>query len=48
MAYNSKLADSIREELALAGVEDDVVERRIFGGLMFVVHSKMCVALGDE
>lgn len=44
MAYNSKLADSVCEELALAGVEDDVVERRIFGGLIRGAWQNVCGA----
>ena len=46
MAYNTKLADSIREALAhLPHVE----EKEMFRGICFMVDGKMCVCVsGDE
>ncbi|MDB5112790.1 MAG: TfoX family protein [Mucilaginibacter sp.] len=43
MAYNEKLADSIREILADAKV--DVYEKKMFSGLSFLVNDKMCVSV---
>jgi TfoX-like protein len=43
MAYNEKLADRVRELIALT--EDMVEEKRIFSGLCFMVNDKMCVAI---
>jgi TfoX/Sxy family transcriptional regulator of competence genes len=46
MAYNTKLADRIREALVhLANVE----EKEMFRGVCFMVNGKMCVCVsGDE
>jgi len=46
MAYNEKLADRIREALpSLSKVE----EKKMMGGLTFMVKGKMCVGIiGDE
>lgn len=46
MAYNEKLADRIRESLSsLSKVE----EKKMMGGLTFMVKGKMCVGIiGDE
>jgi TfoX/Sxy family transcriptional regulator of competence genes len=46
MAYNEKLADRIREELvSLLRVE----EKKMMGGLTFMVNGKMCVGIiADE
>jgi TfoX/Sxy family transcriptional regulator of competence genes len=41
MPYDEDLADRIREQLA---GEDAVTERRMFGGLAFLVHGHMCVS----
>lgn len=43
MAYSKILADSIRQ--ALAGVPN-VEEKKMFGGLAFMVGGKMCVTAG--
>lgn len=40
MAYNEKLAEKIR--LSFAGVRN-VKERKMFGGIAFMVNDKMCV-----
>ncbi len=46
MAYNEKLANRIREALAHL---PDVVEKKMFRGLTFMVNGKMCVSVsGDE
>jgi TfoX/Sxy family transcriptional regulator of competence genes len=46
MAYNERLAERVRE--VLAG-ESGVSERKMFGGLAFLVDGKMVVGvLGDE
>ncbi len=48
MAYNEKLADSIREALAEHEFTD-VEEKKMFRGICFMVNGKMCVcASGDE
>ena len=45
MAYNEKLAGRVRE--ALAGL-DNVEEKKMFGGLAFMVNDKMCINVGDD
>ncbi len=46
MAYNTKLADRIREALADL---PDVEEKEMFRGVCFMVNGKMCVCVsGDE
>jgi TfoX/Sxy family transcriptional regulator of competence genes len=45
MAYNEKLADRIRAALAhLSNVE----EKKMFGGLAFMVNGKMCITVGED
>ena len=46
MAYNEKLADRTREIIALT--HKNVAEKKMFGGLCFMVNDKMCVTAGDE
>jgi TfoX/Sxy family transcriptional regulator of competence genes len=41
MAYDEELADRIREQLA---GEDGVTEKKMFGGLAFLVNGHMAVA----
>lgn len=41
MAYSEKLADKIRRALAHL---PDVEEKKMFGGLAFMVNGKMCLA----
>lgn len=41
MAYDTELADRIRE---LVATEKDIVEKRMFGGLAFLVNGNMSVA----
>jgi TfoX/Sxy family transcriptional regulator of competence genes len=42
MAYNEKLADRIREELVSV---PKVEEKKMMGGLTFMVNGKMCVGI---
>jgi TfoX/Sxy family transcriptional regulator of competence genes len=46
MAYNEKLADRTRELIALAS--DKVEEKKMFGGLCFMVNGKMCLGVEKE
>jgi TfoX/Sxy family transcriptional regulator of competence genes len=46
MAYNEKLADRIREMIALT--HKNVEEKKMFGGLCFMVNDKMCVGVENE
>ena len=54
MAFDERLADRVRE---LAGGRDGFTERKMFGGIAFMLHGNMCcgvlgedliVRLGDE
>jgi TfoX/Sxy family transcriptional regulator of competence genes len=45
MAFDEGLAQRIREHLATT---DDVVEKRMFGGLAFMVAGNMCVGVIGE
>ncbi|MBR9775309.1 TfoX/Sxy family protein [Cyclobacterium sp. 1_MG-2023] len=42
MAYDEKLADRVREYLYEVG-QTKVEEKRMFGGLAFLINEKMCV-----
>lgn len=42
MAYNEQLAERVRKSLA-AFPECDIAEKKMFGGLAFVVGGKMCI-----
>ena len=42
MAYDEGLAQRIREALE---ERDDVVEKKMFGGLCFMLHGNMCVGI---
>lgn len=47
MAYNTKLADRVREYLAhLPNMQ--IEEKKMFGGLAFMVNGKMCVNVSGE
>jgi TfoX/Sxy family transcriptional regulator of competence genes len=46
MAYNEQLADRTREIIALT--HKNVEEKRMFGGLCFMVNGKMCVGVEQE
>ena len=43
MPYNEKLADRIREKIART--HKKVEEKKMFGGLCFMVNGKMCVGV---
>src|SRR5664279_5543358 len=43
MAVNEKLADRVREIISLT--HKNVEEKRMFGGLCFMVNDKMCVGV---
>lgn len=45
MAYDTALADRIRD---LVGTEPDVVEKRMFGGLAFLVGGNMAVSASGQ
>ena len=45
MAYDEQLADRIRE---LAGGEADLTERKMFGGLAFLIGGNMAVAASGQ
>ena len=45
MAFNEKLADRIRESLSqVRGVK----EKKMFGGIAFMVNDKMCVGVDKD
>jgi TfoX/Sxy family transcriptional regulator of competence genes len=46
MAYNEELADRTRE--LIAETHKDVEEKRMFGGLCFMVNGKMCVGVEQD
>jgi len=46
MAYNEKLADRTRELISLT--HKNVEEKKMFGGLCFMVNGKMCVGVEQE
>ncbi len=46
MAYNEKLADRVREIITLT--HKNVEEKRMFGGLCFMVNDKMCVGVEKD
>jgi TfoX/Sxy family transcriptional regulator of competence genes len=46
MAYNEKLADSVRE--LIARTHKNVEEKKMFGGLCFMVNDKMCIGVETE
>jgi len=46
MAYNEKLADRVREIIAVH--HKKVTEKKMFGGLCFMVNDKMCVGVEQE
>jgi len=43
MAYNEILADRVRE--IISATHENVEEKRMFGGLCFMVNDKMCVGV---
>ncbi len=46
MAFNEKLADRVRELICLT--HENVEEKRMFGGLCFMVNDKMCLGVMKE
>lgn len=46
MAFNEKLADRIRE--IIGSSHSDAEEKKMFGGLCFMVDGKMCVGVESE
>ena len=46
MAYNEKLADRIRE--IIAATHKNVEEKKMFGGLCFMVNDKMTVGVHED
>jgi TfoX/Sxy family transcriptional regulator of competence genes len=46
MAYNEKVADMVRE--LIAAEHENVEEKKMFGGLCFMVNDKMCVGVEKE
>ena len=46
MAYNEKLADRVREIIAVT--HNITEEKKMFGGLCFMVNDQMCVGVEKE
>jgi len=46
MAFNEKMADKVREIISES--HKNIVEKRMFGGLCFMVNDKMCVGVEAE
>ena len=46
MSFNEKLADRTREIISLT--HKNVEEKRMFGGLCFMVNDKMCIGVEKE
>jgi TfoX/Sxy family transcriptional regulator of competence genes len=46
MAYNEKLAERVREIISVT--HKNMEEKTMFGGLCFMVNSKMCVGIEKE
>jgi len=46
MSYNEKLADRVREIISES--HQNVVEKKMFGGLCFMVNDKMCVGVEQQ
>ena len=47
MAHNLKLAEKIRKHLS-AFADLDIVEKKMFGGLAFIVNGKMCINVSGD
>ena|SRR5687767_5455374 len=45
MAFDESLAERVRDELAVHG---GVTERKMFGGLAFMLHGNMCCGIVDD
>lgn len=46
MAYNEKLADRAREIIAFT--HKNIEEKKMFGGLCFMVNNKMCIGIEKD
>jgi len=46
MAFNEKLADRTRELIALS--HKNIEEKKMFGGLCFMVNDKMCIGVEKD
>ena len=46
MAYNENLADRVREIISVT--HKNIEEKKMFGGLCFMVNDKMCVGVEQE
>ena len=46
MAYNEKLAERVRQALLLCNVY--IEEKKMMGGLTFMVNDKMCVGISND
>jgi TfoX/Sxy family transcriptional regulator of competence genes len=46
MAYNEKLADRVRE--IISETHRNVEEKKMFGGLCFMVNDKMCIGVEKD
>jgi len=46
MAYNENLANRVREIISVT--HKNVLEKKMFGGLCFMVNDKMCVGVEHE
>lgn len=46
MAYSEKLADRVRE--IIATTEKNIEEKKMFGGLCFMVNDKMCIGVRND
>jgi TfoX/Sxy family transcriptional regulator of competence genes len=46
MAFNEKLADRVRE--SIAETQKNIEEKKMFGGLCFMVNEKMCIGVEKE
>ena len=45
MAYNEHLANRVREHLH---IKKSVIEKKLMGGLTFIVNDKMCVGILND
>ena len=46
MGYDENLADRVRERIAVS--HKNIEEKKMFGGLCFMVNNKMCVGVEKE
>ncbi|HTL08719.1 MAG TPA: TfoX/Sxy family protein, partial [Chitinophagaceae bacterium] len=46
MAYDQQLANRVRE--CIAATTDKIEEKKMFGGLCFMVNGKMCVGVESK